>query len=517
MDKLNYEQQALLRRLCFFINGSDNGIFGVYGSGGTGKTFTVTRLPNVKDFVFLAPTNKAAKEVNKNLKKDGLKTKCITVDRFLGYRLTMDENNKPVVNYKNIDQLDLSRVIVIDEISMLNVNHFRMILQLSVLCKIIAIGDYLQLPPVEQEKDKYIGKQGYECSRVFEIINESFELTIPNRQKEDSHLYNMISTFRKEMHRLISFRKFIEHFNNNIDVQIYDLNSKQFIDFVRHESFTILAHKKSSVSYLSYKVGSIRKNDKNFNIRSLTEGSYYYFEKACFTENRTFYTSEVVRILKISEKEVEFQFPVTNYIFYEKVRIALISDEDGNPCGEVMLSNSKLTSKINSHRWYYAKVERYSKSDVSKMNTWYNDFKNKFAHFEPVIGTTIHKSQGSTYEKVLIPVFDFYENATIYKVLNQIFYVGISRAKIKVVFVTGKHSFGNHKIRVDFTQEERNLIASLSDFHCSNDFCNYRFVSDRDFEIHHKIPLESEDKKGNNSIGNLTALCKPCHKKQHSK
>jgi exodeoxyribonuclease V len=515
MDNLNYEQRALLRRLSFFINGSDKGIFGVYGSGGTGKTFTVTKLPNVEDFVFLAPTNKAAKEVNRNLKKDGFKTKCITVDRFFGYRLTMDENNKPVVNYKNLDELDLSKVIVIDEISMLNNNHFRMISHLSIFCKIIAIGDYLQLPPVEQEKDKYIGKEGYECSRVFEIVDESFELTIPNRQREDSHLYNMILTFRKEMHRLIIFKKFIDHFNNNIDVQIYDLNSKEFVDFVRNESFTILAHKKSSVSYLSYKVGSIRKNDKNFNIRSLTEGSYYYFERACFTEDRTFYTSEVVMILDISEKEIQFTFPVTNKIFNEKVRIASIADEYGKPCGEVMVSNSNLISKVNNHRRANANIGKYSKSEVSKMNTWHNDFKNKFAHFEPIIGTTIHKSQGSTYDKVLIPVFDFYENATIYKVLNQIFYVGISRAKTKIIFVKGRHNFGDHKRRVIFTEEERNMIASLSDFSCSK--CDHKFVSDRDFEIHHIVPLESEDKKGNNSIGNLTALCKPCHKKHHSK
>jgi exodeoxyribonuclease V len=515
MKKLNYEQLALLRRLTIFINQSSNGIFGVYGPGGTGKTFTVTRLPNVENFIFLAPTNKAAKEVNKNFKENEIKNKCLTVDRFLGYRLTMDENNKPVVNYKNFDEIDLSKVIVIDEISMLNNNHFRMILQLSIFCKIIAIGDYLQLPPVEQEKDKYIGKEGYECSRVFEIVDESFELTIPNRQGEDSHLYTMISSFRKEMHRLIPFDKFINHFNNNIDVHLFDINSKEFTHFVRNESFTILAHKKSSVSFLSYKVGSIRSRDKNFNIRTIKIGFKYYFEKTCFTKDRTFYTSEVVEITDITEKEVEFVFPIIGKMFKEKIRIASITDEYGKNLGEVMLPNSNFRESIGKYRAKNARLGIYSKNQVSEMNTWYNDFKNKFAHFEPIIGTTIHKSQGSTYDKVLIPVFDFYEHSDRYKILNQLFYVGISRAKTKIIFVKGRHNFGNHKRRVIFTEEERNMIASLSDFSCSK--CDHKFVSDRDFEIHHIVPLESEDKKGNNSIGNLTALCKPCHKKHHSK
>ena len=515
MKKLNYEQSALLRRLTSFVSQSSNGIFGVYGPGGTGKTFTVTRLPNVENFIFLAPTNKASKEVNRNFKENGIKNKCLTVDRFLGYRLTMDENNKPVVNYKNLDELDLTKVIVIDEISMLNNNHFRMILQLSIFCKIIAIGDYLQLPPVEEEKDKYIGKEGYQCSKIFEIVDESFELTIPNRQGEDSHLYTMISSFRREMHRLIPFGKFIDHFNNNIDVQLFDINSKEFADFVRSESFTILAHKKSSLAFLSYKVGSIRRNDKNFNIKTIKIGSKYYFEKSCFTKERTFYTSEVIEITDIIEKEEEFIFPVTGQKFKDKIKFASIIDEDGKNLGQVMLPNSKFRAKINSHRANYAKVEKYSKHDVSKMNTWYNDFKNKFAHFEPVIGTTIHKSQGSTYDKVLIPVFDFYEHYDRYKILNQLFYVGISRAKTKIIFVKGRHNFGDHNKRVIFTEEERNLIASLNDFYCSK--CHHKFISDRDFEIHHVIPLESQDARGNNSIGNLTAFCKPCHKKHHSK
>ena len=40
---LNKEQQELQNQLIDFVNGSENGFFGVVGAGGTGKTFAIVQ------------------------------------------------------------------------------------------------------------------------------------------------------------------------------------------------------------------------------------------------------------------------------------------------------------------------------------------------------------------------------------------------------------------------------------------------------------------------------------------
>jgi hypothetical protein len=514
---LNYDQKALLLRLRMFIDSDQNGIFGVFGPGGTGKTFTVTSLPNSESFKFLAPTNKASKVVTDNLKKRGINNKCMTIDRFLGYRQTKDEKNETVVTFTSIDKLQIPKVIVIDEISMINAYHFDIIKILVEKCKIIAIGDYLQLPPVIEKGDKeikYINEKGFECSKIFQIIENSYTLQVQVRQKEDSTLYSMISTFRNEMSRKIDFYKLANFYKDEKEILLLDINSKEYRDFVESNNFTSIAFKRNTVDFLAYKTAVIRTGNKKVNIKKVEVGNLYYFEKACFTENRTYYTSEVVRIGSIEDDELEIEFPITGKIFKESVRKATLLSEDYDYLGTVYLSNGDFTSKVNRHRYYYADLSRYSKKEVIEMNTFYNDFKNRFAHLKQITSTTIHKSQGSTYKKIVIPLFDFAVTENYFRQQNQRFYVAISRASDQIVFVTGKSNFGEHKYRVLFTEEERNLIAGINDYKCSS--CSIEFESERDFEIHHIIPLENQDQRGNNSISNLTTLCKSCHKITHN-
>ena len=515
---LNYDQKALLLRLRMFIDSDQNGIFGVFGAGGTGKTLTVTSLPNAELFKFLAPTNKASKVVTDNLKKRGINNKCMTIDRFLGYRQTKDEKNQTVVTFTSIDRLQIPKIIVIDEISMINAYHFDIIKILIKKCKIIAIGDYLQLPPVIEKGDKeikYINEKGFECSKIFQIIENFYTLQVQVRQKEDSNLYSMISTFRNIMGRKVDFYKLANFYNDQNEILLFDINSKEYKDFVESNNFTSIAFKRNTVDFLAYKTAVIRTGNKKVNVRKVDAGNLYYFEKACFTENRTYYTSEVVRVESIEDDVLEIEFPITGKIFKESVRKATLLSEDYDYLGTVYLSNGGVTSKVNSYRYNQCKSIKYDKNELIKMNTFYNDFKNRFAHLKQITSTTIHKSQGSTYKKIVVPLFDFAVTENYFKEQNQRFYVAISRASDQVVFVSGKSNFGNHKYRVLFTEEERNLIAGINDYKCS--ICDISFESERHFEIHHIISLENPDPRGNNSIENLTTLCKPCHKKTHAK
>ena len=97
-----------------------------------------------------------------------------------------------------------------------------------------------------------------------------------------------------------------------------------------------------------------------------------------------------------------------------------------------------------------------------------------------------------------------------HKDANQLLYVALSRAKEKIIFVDKKNQFDETTKRKLFSEFEKNAIASNNDYKCNN--CRKTLV-DREFECDHIIPLANG---GKNTVENLQALCKNCHKNKTS-
>ena len=121
---LNKEQQELKNLLIDFVNGSENGFFGVVGAGGTGKTFAIVQSIDVSQAIFLGATNKVVGNLKASLKKAGEENfKAKTIDSFLGFRMIKDHNNRTITKRKLPKLEDIPKIIVIDEISLIN-NEF---------------------------------------------------------------------------------------------------------------------------------------------------------------------------------------------------------------------------------------------------------------------------------------------------------------------------------------------------------------------------------------------------------
>jgi 5-methylcytosine-specific restriction endonuclease McrA len=98
-----------------------------------------------------------------------------------------------------------------------------------------------------------------------------------------------------------------------------------------------------------------------------------------------------------------------------------------------------------------------------------------------------------------------------HKDANQLLYVAMSRAKKEIIFIDKESNFRNDSNRYSFSEFEKNAIASSQDFKCK--ICELE-VNDREFDIDHKIPIANN---GRNTIDNLQAICRPCHKKKTAK
>src|SRR5690606_3580436 len=99
---LNSEQLILKQKITEFINSKQTGYFGIYGAGGTGKSYTICNsLSNYNgSIIFLGATNKVTTVLKNGLENSGFHNpKIKTIDSFLKFKIERDHENKPTISY----------------------------------------------------------------------------------------------------------------------------------------------------------------------------------------------------------------------------------------------------------------------------------------------------------------------------------------------------------------------------------------------------------------------------------
>lgn len=507
---LNIQQLEAKAKIEKFIK-KGSGFFGLLGAGGTGKTYLITSLNDSENYQYLAPTNKAVNILRKGLYRNGvLKPKVKTIDSFFRLKMKKNENNETIYSYTQPLENQLPKVIIVDECSLMSKKHIDLLLNLKKPIPIILLGDEMQLPPIEKDhKSDFIDDDGFKKSIAFNVIDEKYTLTIQNRQSESSDLFKLINGFRKNMGVKMSCRKVAELKNNGVDIIYTHQNSHFLTKFIKENECVSVGFKNNTCDYFNYKIGSTITNDKNYNIREVNKGDLLMFDKFYKKDDVVFYTSEIVKVVDLIEENVTIKIPkMENEIVFLQPK-AIVKNEIGID-KTIWLKNADLRKLVYSV-YYRAKNQTTDKTYIAELNTFYADFMNGFANLKKPHAITAHKSQGSTYKNIIIPVYDFYKKS--YKDANQLVYVAMSRSSEKIIFVDGHCNFSNTTQRVMFKEDERCLIASIQDWKCNA--CDTDLFDGR-YEIDHIQRLGYKDDKGNlvgtNTISNLQAICKNCHK-----
>jgi hypothetical protein len=368
----------------------------------------------------------------------------------------------------------------------------------------------MQIPPVEDEEKKFTDIDGFTKSKAFQMINEKYTLTIQNRQKENSKLFTLINTFRTHMDKFINIYSLAKKFNNNDDILFFHQDSEELKNFIKKNNTTAVCFKNNTADYFNYKIGINLSEKKTYNIKDINEGDILMFDSFYYKSEVCFYTSEMIKILKIFTEEEKIKIPSRDKVYEFSQKKAIVKNESGFD-KIIWLPNVDLRNKIYG-MIYNDKKQINNKEQLSKLNTFYSDFMNGFAKLKKPYGISAHKSQGTTIDNVIIPVYDFYKKN--YKEANQLVYVAMSRASKKIIFVNGWCNFNSSTKRVRFTEEERCLIAGSQNWKCNH--CEENLL-DFKYEIDHEIRLGEQNRKGKigtNNIENLQALCKECHKEK---
>lgn len=156
---LNTGQKEAFELFKTFLGTRDGSMFILRGYAGTGKTYLVKRLikyihtkyPGFKVAV-TAPTNKAVKVLAKTSSIKDLRVNYQTVHKLLGLKeeIQLDGKIKFVKNTFDTNEIERYKILIVDEVSMLDDELFTEIQTYSRKLKIIFMGDPAQIPPVNR-------------------------------------------------------------------------------------------------------------------------------------------------------------------------------------------------------------------------------------------------------------------------------------------------------------------------------------------------------------------------------
>ena len=353
----------------------------ITGGPGTGKTTIMKAIVELyrilnklsyeklsSQIALLAPTGRAAKRIS-----EATLFNASTIHRFLKWN---KENNKFQLNEYNKSKVEF---VIIDESSMIDTYLFDALIKgLSSNCKIVMIGDDHQLPSVGP------GQVLHDLieSKMLEVV----ELKELYRQGKDSNIINLAYDIRKK-----NINK--EIFNKDDDLTFIECNDDEVINNICEIATTY-----------------IDLNYKNFQILApMYKG--------------------LNGIDEINKKVQEIYNPKDN-----------IKKEQNQ--GEVIFrENDKVIQLTNmpDDNVYNGDIGLINKINLSPKKEIYIDFDSNIVKYTPAnyinfrlaYSISIHKSQGSEFDIVVMPIVKGY-NKMLYQ---KLIYTAVTRAKKRLYII----------------------------------------------------------------------------------
>lgn len=352
----------------------------VTGGPGTGKTTIIQAICElyktihqfshetlIKEIALLAPTGRASKRIS-----ESTLLPAVTIHRFLKWN---KENNKFAVN--EFSKSDV-KMVIIDEFSMVDTLLFDNLLKgLRYDTKIILVGDYNQLPSVG----------------TGQLLKDMIE----------SQMVNVVS-----LHQLYRQKE-----NSNIISLAYQIN-EDCLDssiFNRQEDLTFLP------------VPNMNLKEKVLEVASLYKKKEHSFQVLA----PMYKTIHGIDFLNVSLQEVfnpktksKKELLINGVLFREKDKV-------------IQLTNMPDENVFNGDIGYISSIESGTKKEViidfdGNLVRYTSANFNKFKHAYAI---SIHKSQGSEFDTVVLPIVMGYGKMLYRKLI----YTAVTRCKKKLYLI----------------------------------------------------------------------------------
>ena len=456
ISTLNGDQKKAFEELKDFIHDkNDDNIYVLKGWAGTGKTYCVSFLVRyVLDVIYpnknwykiavTGPTNKSVRVIKKTTGIKNARVTFQTIHKLLGLteRITSD-GQQEFVNQGDFEpQIRKTKLLIIDEVSMLNDDLFHEILRYRSDIKIICMGDPAQIPPV--------GKP--DCIPFMDELLEMYgiktlELKTIMRQKGDNPIIDTSVLIRTDLENpyvetgvesnLNDRGEGIEFLNLNSssiresfnDILSSYFNSEEFKEDPEYSK--IIAWRNKTVEKMNQLVRKVIYGDESI-------GSKILLGEKLIANNPIIEMSQI--LFNTNDEFTVDKFEIKT----EKVRVA---DEEGTlkyyETGVTFLNDEdkKVTYFIDilhedSESYFFVLANKLKKIAIEKRGkekSWikYYDFIRRFADVSYAYSITAHKSQGSTYTTAFVLEDDIDVNPNVVE-RNRIKYTAYTRSSKKL-------------------------------------------------------------------------------------
>ena len=368
------------------ISALSNNVTIISGGPGTGKTTIINAITKLyiedkklgpadilENIALLAPTGRASKKM-----ASSTNLPAYTIHRYLKWY--KDSND---FFYNEFNKTN-HRLIIVDEVSMIDIELFNALLNgISPGVKLILVGDTFQLPSVGPGLvlDDLIGSDYFNFVPLNQIYRQSDNSYIPYLAKEIKN--NDLSE---------------EFLTKKDDYSFFQTKSNQIKDAIE-QIIKISLGKKIDEKSMQILAPMYKGENGIDNLNNILQKIY---NPASSGKNEITYLDVIYR-----EGDKVLQ---------------LVNDLDNNVFnGDIGYIESINGNKIEID--FEGNIVEYEKKNLKQIKHAY--------------AITIHKSQGSEFEHVIMPISTSY-----YKMLyNKLIYTGVSRAKKTLTIVGDPHSF----------------------------------------------------------------------------
>lgn len=357
---------------------------GLFGYAGTGKTFLVTRL--VEQLVrancpvtVCAPTHKAVQVLREELEAD---VQMCTLHSYLGLKLEPGDNGE----YQLVPDEDrdfVEGVVIVDEASMVGREEWAYIQESPFWVQWLFVGDPAQLPPVNEEDSPALDVPGPTLETV-------------HRQAKDNPILELATQIRNR-----TLESFSSTYRDGKGVGCTDDHESFLQSIVRAFESDRFEEDATHARVLAYRNRRVRYYNDEIRQRRLGADAERFVEGEWLVGTETWYDDGTPKLINSEEVRVR-KAEVSTFTAPDQSEWKTWSLKV-DPLGRGGKKTIDVLHEDEEERYQNALERRRKKAeeDGSKWKRFFN-LRERFARVDYAYATTVHRSQGSTFNTVFV-------------------------------------------------------------------------------------------------------------------